>query len=102
MKKKNIWINGIIGGVASLITLSAAVASVPKNVTNDTALYQRMSEIKVSREKELNFDHDIAKLASAESNYRERLPAQSRLKAPMHRISQRPYRYSGRAASSKQ
>ena len=98
MKKSNRWMSGIVGGMAGLLSLSAAFASVPKNVTNDTALYQNLSEIKVTREKELNFDRDIAQLASAEGNYRERLPGStvhSRLKAPMHRISQKPYRYSG-------
>ena|ERR1035437_5878838 len=98
MKKKTRLISGIVGGVIGFVSFSAAFGSVPKNVTNDTALYQRLSEIKATHEKELSFDRDIALLASSESKYRERLPELSshpRLKAPMHRISQKPYHFSG-------
>ena len=98
MKKKTRLISGIVGGVIGFASFSMAFGSVPKNVTNDTALYQRLSEIKVNHEKDLSFDRDIAVLASSEGKYRERLPGLSshpRLKGPMHRISQKPYRFSG-------
>jgi hypothetical protein len=93
MKK---WKSGIVGGVAGLLTISGAFASVPKHVTNDTALYQNLSEIRAQRQKELNFDRDIAQLASSESRYREKLPVSSnaRVSSPMKRISAQKYQYS--------
>ena len=94
------WKSGIVCGVFGLVglSMSAAFGSVPKNVTDDTALYQNLSEIKVSKSKELDFDRDIARLASSEGRYQERLPrvTPDRIRAPMQRISQQKYRYSVR------
>ena len=66
-------------------------------VTDDTALYQRLSEIKAPREGRPDFDGDIARLAGVKPAYRERLPSLSRdarLQGPMKRISEQ-YRHSG-------
>lgn len=84
-----------------LTSLSVALGAVPARhsfVTDDTALYQRLSEIKVAREGRPNFDGDIERLAGIKSVYRERLPRLSdnpRLQGPMKRISSQQYRHSG-------
>lgn len=87
----------ICSAVFGLTTVSLALGSVPKNVTNDTALYQEVSQIKVSPQKELSFDSDISRLANLEQKYQERLPLlnrRSRLSAPEYRIKNRKYKYS--------
>jgi hypothetical protein len=91
-------------GVAVMIgltSLSIALGAVPQGrsvVTDDTAIYQKLSEIKVPREHRPNFDGDIARLSGLESSYRERLPSiaqDPRLSGSMKRISSQQYRYSG-------
>jgi|GEM_PF-815707 len=81
-------------------TLSMALGSVPhrSRVTDDTAIYQRLSETKVKKQGDLNFDPDIAQLSSLESRYAEKLPAlssQARLNSPSNRISSQRYQYTG-------
>ena len=96
---KNIWI--ACGSIIVLTSLSAALGAVPSSrsvVTDDTALYQRLSDIKVSRELRPNFDGDIARLSGLEPAYREKLPSVARdprVGGPMKRISSQQYRYSG-------
>ena len=82
-----------LGGVSDL-----ALGSVPKNVRDDTALYQNLSDIRVSKHAELDFDRDIANLSAAERRYQERLPLAKhpRLRSSIQRISDRQYKYSGR------
>jgi hypothetical protein len=108
---KSLWIFvGIMTCLGSAVTgLSAALgAPAPPApvVTDDTAIYQRLSEIKADRAGRPDFDADIEHLSNIKSAYRERLPSLSRngqragrvgdrLSAPMKRISSKPYRYSG-------
>ena len=118
------WFAG--GLVFGLTMLSIAMGSVPTGrVTDDTALYQSLSEIRVAKQQDLNFDGDIARLSSLEDRYREDLPklsdvrrrkqaeqdryrqrqvrnktVSSRVKAPMQRIAAQKYRYSGASLSS--
>jgi hypothetical protein len=86
--------------VTGLTSLSVALGAVPSSktiVTDDTALYQRLSEIKAPREGRPNFDGDIERLARLEPAYREKLPKLSRdprLQGPMKRISSQRYRFS--------
>ena len=88
-----------IGTVIGFVALSIALASVPNRsrITDDTAIYQKLSEIKVPREASPNFDSDIQRLSSLETRYREKPPlAQNpRLRAPLNRVAKKPYRYSG-------
>ena len=98
-----------------LATMSIAFGSVPNkvmpsNVTDDTALYQRISEIRVARQGPLNVESDLAELSRMEGRYQENLPALSggssrlkrsqlknpQLKNPMTRVAQQKYRYHGR------
>ncbi len=81
----------------ALTTLSLSIASVPlesMHITNDTAIYQNLSEIKIPHEPRPNFDGDIARLATLEGNYRENLPSLTKnpsLLGPMKRISKQAY-----------
>ena len=87
------------GAVIGLTTLSIAMVAVPStnHVTDDTAIYQSLSEIQVRKEANVNFDGDIAQLSQIESRYHEKLP---QLTGPMKRIALKKYKYSGDAASS--
>ena len=78
-------------GVLSLVVSSLASASVPTQgrITDDTAIYQNLSEIRAHREHDLNVDSDIARLSALEGRYKEKLPALSR---PIQRVKQQQYR----------
>lgn len=78
--------------ILAVAVSSAAIGAVPEKgrVLDDTVIYQNLSEIRAAKEKDLNFDHDIARLNGIESQYREKLPSVSqhpRVKAPMERVS---------------
>ena len=98
---KNLWFG--TGTAAGITLISFSSASVPTKapaagtVTDDTALYENLSEIRSAREKDLNFDGDIEHLSKLEGHYREKLPsraraAHARLQGPMQRISAKQYR----------
>jgi hypothetical protein len=85
------------GVLAGLTGLSFALASVPKanRVTDDTAIYQNMSEIRVQKQADLDFDGDIARLSAIEERYHEELPSLSespRARASIHRIAKRKHK----------
>lgn len=87
------------GAVLGLLTLSIALGAVPKSnrVTDDTVIYQNLSEIRAAREADLNFDGDIAHLSDSEKRYHEKLPSLAdhpRLKAPIQRVGKQKYRFS--------
>ncbi|MCM2323940.1 MAG: hypothetical protein NDJ90_11830 [Oligoflexia bacterium] len=91
------------GLIAGLTTLSLSFGSVPSRVTDDTVLYQKLSEIRVAREAQPEFDRDLNRLAAVEGRYAENLPplgAQTRISGPAKRISQQKYRYTGTRSSS--
>jgi hypothetical protein len=97
---KLMWV--FCGTMIGLTSLSIALGSVPSttpmHVTDDTAIYQRLSEIKVPREARPNFDSDVERLSDLEPRYRENLPSvirDPRLAGPMKRIAKQGYRYSG-------
>ena len=97
--KQLVWFTG--GLLLGLTVLSITKAAVPKDqITNDTALYQKLSEINVRKQAKLDFDSDIGHLAEMENLYREKLPAskRSRLKGAMQRISSQKYQYSGQSS----
>ena len=113
---KIMW--AVCGTMIGLTSLSLALGAVPSQrmrVTDDTAIYQNMSEIRVAREKRPDFDADIQRLSSLESRYREILPTLKNggrgprprigkvnpsLTAPMQRVSSQKYRYSGGSAQT--
>jgi hypothetical protein len=103
--KFKMWMG--IATAVGLGSLSLAMGAVPQArsvVTDDTAIYQHLSEIQVSREARPNFDGDIARLSAIEPAYREKLPTLSRdprLASAMKRIAGKSYRYSGRPSSKK-
>ncbi len=82
----------------------APLANAPQNVTDDTVLYQNLSEIQVKKQAKPSFDQDIERLSKLERRYQERLPNlkdNPRLSAPMKRVSAQAYTPSG-AARAKQ
>lgn len=86
-------------GILIVTGLSAAAAEKPRHlkpgaVRTDTAIVQEVSQIRVSPQKELNFDQDIERLAQAERRFKEPLPyaeKKTRLLAPMQRIQNQKY-----------
>lgn len=104
---KYMWLAG--GILLGLVSLSIARGSVPNygsesgvsgfnsKITDDTAIYQKLSEIRVQRTREINFDPDISRLSSIEARYREKLPAFSkkpRYSEAVQRVSKQKYNYS--------
>jgi hypothetical protein len=90
--------SALVLGLTSISVALGAVSEPSDIVTDDTALYQRLSEIKAKRQERPNFDGDIDRLAGLEPRYRENLPSLARnprLQGPMKRISTQQYRYSG-------
>ncbi len=78
--KQLLWFSG--GALCGLAMLSISKASIaPSNVTDDTAIYQNLSEIRVDKERAPNFDSDISRLSKMESHYQDKLPAQKRVAA---------------------
>lgn len=80
----------------SLSTFSASFGSVPPagQNTNDTAIYQNMSEITVPRQGKITFDSDLQRLNQMEPKFHERLPRladRPELARPIHRISTQKY-----------
>jgi len=78
----------ICGLFLGFTALSITRASVPsKNrVTDDTVLYQNLSEIHVKKQAKIDFDSDITRLSHLEARYREKLPTwkiHSRMKGRM-------------------
>ncbi|MCM2278234.1 MAG: hypothetical protein NDJ89_09180 [Oligoflexia bacterium] len=86
------------GLLVGATTLSLSFGSVPRQVTDDTALYQKLSEIRVAKAAQPDFDRDLSRLSAAESRYSENLPplgAKTRISGPAQRISQQKYRFTG-------
>jgi hypothetical protein len=96
--KKLIWFNA--GLVVGLTLLSFAKASIPANsrMTDDTAIYQKLSEIHVQKQAKLDFDSDIGHLAQLEERFDEKLPVagKAKIKGALKRISNQAYRFSGK------
>ena len=93
--KKLMWFG--CGMWVGLTILSFAKASVPSGsrLTDDTAIYQNLSEIHVKKEAKVDFDSDLGHLAQLEGKYRESLPTSkhSRIKKSLQRISDQQYRF---------
>ena len=102
--QKTVWfLGGMLSGLTAL-TITRASVPVTGNVTDDTALYQRLSEIHVKKEAKIDFDSDINNLAQVENRYQERLPSitqQRRLKKPIHRVAQQNYRSNGHTKNNR-
>jgi hypothetical protein len=88
----------VCGIALGAVSFGLARGSVPSKVTDDTAIYQNLSEIQVQKQQKPSFDQDIDRLAKMERRYQERLPNlkdNAKLQSPMKRISAQSYRYSG-------
>lgn len=72
--KQLLWFTG--GALCGLAMLTISKASVaPSQVTDDTAIYQNLSEIRVDKERAPNFDGDISRLSQMENRYQDKLPS---------------------------
>jgi hypothetical protein len=95
--KKLMWFG--CGMWVGLTVLSFAKASVPSGsrMTDDTAIYQNLSEIHVKKEAKLDFDSDLGHLAQSEDGYREGLPVSKspRIKKSLARIAELKYHFNG-------
>jgi len=81
----------MIFALVMIAGLPMVLASVPRSdLTNDTAIYQDLHEIKLTKARSINFDSDIDRLSAQEKSHREALPM--RISAPMSRVMQTPYR----------
>jgi hypothetical protein len=69
--KQLVWFTS--GALCGLAMLSICKASnTPSNVTDDTAIYQNLSEIQIKKERAPNFDADISNLSKLENRYQDR------------------------------
>ena len=97
---------GFLGGSAlSQASLPPPMGTVPLTgtVTDDTALYQSLSEIRVKRQREFSFDQDLSRLSALEPRYRESLPGLSndRMQGARSRIERAPLRGTSATVSGK-
>lgn len=101
MLQRSAWF--LAGMMIGLTAISFSKASVPKNVTNDSALYEGLIEIprsqRVSRKALADeVQKDQHRIVRAEGRFKERLPLltdrRSRLQTPMNRIQKQKYRSS--------
>jgi hypothetical protein len=75
--KQVVWFtSGALCGLAMLSICKASIPSSnglsPSNVTDDTAIYQNLSEIQLNKDRAPNFDADIANLSQMERRYHEK------------------------------
>jgi hypothetical protein len=94
MQKMMWFFGGLLIGLTALSITRASVPSTKNRITDDTAIYQRLSEIRVRKEAQIDFDADINRLARLEGRYREKLPSlsqPSRVQAPLKRVANERY-----------
>ena len=102
------FMSGTLVGATALTFAFASVTPVGAirgRVTDDTALYQSLSEIRVKKEARVDFDSDISKLSRLEDRFRGKEQRLPRVSAPMARVQKMKYRYSSsgvKTASSTQ
>jgi hypothetical protein len=99
MKKFSLFDVGFLLGLFAFVLFVAksGFASVPPlgRVTDDTAVYQNLSEISAPRQGKISFDADIQRLNQMEPKFHERLPRMADrpgIAGPMRRISAKKYK----------
>jgi hypothetical protein len=97
--KQAVWFtSGALCGLAmlSICKASNTPGNTPSNVTDDTAIYQNLSEIQIHKESAPNFDSDISSLSKMEGRYqdrpalRQRPVAKNTKKAPTKKVLAQP------------
>lgn len=104
MKNQLSWL-AVVAVAVGGFTISSTFASVPSKgrITDDTAIYQNLSEVRVARQGELSFDNDINHLTSLQARYRENLPSlHERVSGPMKRVSAQKYKRKAVGSSTAQ
>ncbi len=82
---------GLVSGIG------LAHAGLPtQRISQDPALQQDLSEIRIRKQKRLDVDAELGRLTALERRYREPLPSltslrSQRLRAPMKRVESRSY-----------
>ena len=92
MLQKLVWfLTGMAIGL-SLLSISRASVPVKGLITDDTALYQNLSEIRVPKQGKPDFDREIERLARLEGRYgNENLPRVSPLAGAIKRVEAKKY-----------
>lgn len=89
------FVSGMVMGLTGL-TIAKGAVPLQGRVSDDTALYQNLSEIRVGKTQNLNTESEIARLASLERRYPEgalpRVSEHQRVKPVLDRISKTNYR----------
>lgn len=89
------FVSGLVMGLTGL-TLAKGAVPLHGRVSDDTALYQNLSEIRVGKTRSLNTESEIARLASLEHRYPEgslpRISEHQRVRPVLDRISKTHYR----------
>ncbi len=98
LKKRSFYVSvlGLMVGVP-LVVASVPSRTVASNggggYNNNTAIYQELHEIKVTKTKAINFDADIAKLSAQEKLHRD--VNNLRLQGAAERLQNQKYKPSG-------
>jgi len=86
---------------------SWSVPQTPERVTDDTEIYQNLSEIRSPKKREMLFREDLHRLIAIESRFHERLPnprgydKHQRVSSPIKKIKSKKYIYRGSKKSRK-
>lgn len=85
-----------LGFMLGLGGLSLCFASINGRVTDDRKLYENLTEIRAQKQKDLNFDGDLAALRAAENRFHEKnLPRPQLKQAQLRRSVRKPLSVSG-------
>lgn len=86
MKQVMWFVSGLLMGLTALTFAKGAVRN-RGLVTDDTAIYQRLSEIRVPKQGKIDADPEISRLAMLEKRYQEKLPSLKHQKSSLVRKS---------------
>ncbi len=102
--QKLIWfVGGLLVGLTALSITKAAIP-LQSQVTDDTSIYQRLSEIRIKKQKNLDFESDVDRLSLLEDRYHEALPSLKeapRSKTSAVRVAQRKSSRRGKKSHQK-
>lgn len=95
------WLWFSCGALSGITALSLSSASLPPtgHVTDDTAIYQNLSEIRSPKAKDPNFDADIERLANLEKTHQE--SAQDLKKLKLKRATKKKDQIRSRQSSAR-
>lgn len=80
MRMPNLWFRlwwFSVGVIVGLTGLTLALGSIPKDVSDDTVLYQKLREIDLRKQKNPSLEPELRHLRKQERRYKEKLPSYS-------------------------